>query len=100
MSKKLTITYTRPSIETLWYFQTNPPQNTALDEWLEDNNDKVTFRFAFSEDMFTQVFEWTFTDEAFGEEFVAFVTADNLVNAMNTYNSSVGITSTRTVTDV
>jgi hypothetical protein len=100
MSKKLTMTYTRPSIETLWYFQTNPPQNTAMNNWLESNNDKVTFRFAFSEDMFTQVFEWTFTDEAFGEEFLAFVTADNLVSAMNTYNSSVGITSTRTVTDV
>ena len=97
MAKKLTMTYTRPSIETLWYFQTNPPQNTAIDNWLENNNDKVTFRAAISEDMFAQVFEWTFTDEAFGEEFVAFVNADNLVN---TYNSSVGITSTRTVTDV
>ena len=100
MAKKLTMTYTRPSIETLWYFQTNPPQNTAIDNWLENNNDKVTFRAAISEDMFAQVLEWTFTDEAFGEEFVAFVNADNLVSAMNTYNSSVGITSTRTVTDV
>ena len=100
MAKRLTVTNTRDSYQTLWYFQTNPPQNTAMNNWLENNNDKVTFRFAISEDMFDQVFEWTFTDEAFGEEFVAFVTADNLVSAMNTYNSSVGITSTRIVTNV
>ena len=94
------MTYTRPSIETLWYFQTNPPQNTAMDNWLESNNDKVTFDFDIQNDALVQVLEFTFTDDVVAQEFSAFVASGNLSGAMEEYNTSVGITSTQTITDV
>ena len=100
MSKKLTMTYTRPSIETLWYFQTNPPQNTAMNNWLENNNDKVTFYFDISSDLYTQVLEYTFTDDATAEEFSALLQDSNITSTLGSYNASVGITSTYTITDV
>ena len=100
MAKKLTITNTRASHQTLWYFQTNPPQNSVLAEWLETNGDKVTFRFGFLNDSYTQVLEYTFADDAIAEDFSTFVTSGNLGGAMEEYHNSVGITSTITITDV
>jgi hypothetical protein len=100
MAKKLTITNTRPSHQTLWYFQTNPPQNSLLDEWLENNRDTVTFHFDILNDMYVQVLEYTFTDDAVAEEFEAFVASGNLGGAMDEYHNSVGIISTTTITDV
>jgi hypothetical protein len=100
MAKKLTITNTRPSYQTLWYFQTNPPQNSVLDEWLETNKDKVTFHFDILNDMYVQVLEYTFTDDAVAEEFASFAASGNLGSAMDDYHASVGITSTRVITDV
>ena len=100
MAKRLTITNTRDSYQTLWYFQTNPPKNTALDEWLETNSDKVTFRFDILNDMYTQVLEYTFADDATAEEFSAFLSSVDMPSDLDQYNASVGITSTTTVTDV
>jgi hypothetical protein len=100
MAKRLTITNTRPSYQTLWYFQTNPPQNTVLDEWLEDNNDKVTFHFDISSDMYTQVLEYTFTDDAVAEGFATLLETGNITSTLNSYNASVGIISTYTITDL
>ena len=100
MAKRLTITNTRPSHDTLWYFQTNPPQNNALREWLQDNSDKVTFHFDFQNDTYVQVLEYTFADEATANEFIAFADTGNLGSAMEDYHASVGITSTQTITDV
>ena len=100
MAKRLTITNTRPSNQTLWYFQTNPPQNVALDEWLENNAGKVTFHFDIQNDTYVQVLHYTFTDDAVAEEFSAFVASGNLGGAMEEYHNSVGITSTTTITDV
>jgi hypothetical protein len=99
MAKRLTITNTRPSTETLWYFQTNPPQNTVLDEWLENNNDKVIFQFDILNE-YVQVLQYMFTDDVVAEEFSAFVTSSNLGGAMEEYHASVGITSTHIITDV
>lgn len=99
MTKILTITNTRPNSETLWYFQTNPPQNIALDEWLETNKDKVTFHFDISSDTNTQVLQYTFADEASAEEFATFATSGNLGSALDDYQTSAGITSTTTITD-
>ena len=98
MAKRLTITNTRDSYQTLWYFQTNPPQNTVLDDWLETNGDKVTFRFDILNDMYTQVLEYTFADDATAEEFVTLVASPG--SAMEEYHASVGIASTHAVTDV
>lgn len=99
MTKILTITNTRPNSETLWFFQTNPPQNIEMDEWLETNKDKVTFQYDFSIDRNTQVLQYTFADEAVAEEFVTFATSGNHDSALNDYQTSVGITSTTTITD-
>jgi hypothetical protein len=100
MAKKLTITNTRDSYQTLWYFQTNPPQNTVLEEWLENNNDKVTFHFDILNDMYTQILEYTFSDDAVAEEFAALLETSNITSTLNSYNASVGITSISTITDV
>ena len=100
MAKKLTITNTRDSYQTLWYFQTNPPKNTALDEWLETNSDKVTFRFDILNDMYTQILEYTFVDDATAEDFATFVSSVDMTNDIDQYHASVGITTTRTITDV
>lgn len=98
MAKRLTITNTRDSYQTLWYFQTNPPRNTAFDEWLEVNSDKVTFRFDILNDMYTQVLEYTFADDATAEQFATFAASPG--SAMEDYHASVGITTTRTITDI
>jgi hypothetical protein len=100
MAKKLTITNTRPSYETLWYFETNSSQRTALNNWLVMNNDKVTFDYDFQNDALVQVLEYTFTDDAIAEEFLAFVASGNLGGASKEYNTSVGITSTQTITEL
>jgi hypothetical protein len=100
MAKRLTITNTRDSYQTLWYFQTNPPQNTVLDDWLETNGDKVTFRFDILNDSYTQVLEYTFADDATAEEFSTLLETSNLTDSVNSYNASAGITSTRVITDV
>ena len=100
MAKRLTITNTKPTPETLWYFQTNPPQNVVLDEWLETNKDKVTFQFDMLMGGETQVLQYTFADEATAEEFATFAASGNLGEAMDDYHASVGIISTTAVTDV
>ena len=100
MAKKLTIRTTRPSYETLWYFEANSSQNSTVREWLENNIDKVTFDFDIQNDALVQVLEYTFTDDAIAQEFLAFVTSGNLSDAIEEYNTSVGITSTQTITDV
>jgi len=98
MAKKLTITNTRPSYQTLWYFQTNPPQNTVLDEWLQTNSDKVTFHFDISNGGNTQTLEYTFADDAAAEEFSNLFSSN--IQLVEDYHASVGITSTQTITDV
>ena len=100
MAKRLTITNTKPTPETLWYFQTNPPQNNVLDEWLETNRGKVTFQFDILMEGETQVLQYTFADEETAEEFSTFAASGNLGSAMDDYHASIGITSTRTITDV
>lgn len=98
MAKRITITNTRDSYQTLWYFQTNPPRNTTFDEWLEVNSDKVTFRFDILNDMYTQVLEYTFADDATAEQFATFAASPG--SAMEDYHASVGITTTQTITDI
>ena len=100
MAKRLTITNTRPNSETLWYIQTNPPQNLAVEEWLLTNSDKVSFQFDRVIGGTTQVLQYTFADEATAQEFLSFVASESISNAMDDYHASVGITSTRDFTDV
>lgn len=100
MAKKLTITNTRDSYQTLWYYQTNPPQNAVLEEWLENNSDKVTFHFDILNNMYTQILEYTFSDDAVAEEFAALLETSNVISTLNSYNASAGITSISTITDV
>jgi hypothetical protein len=103
MAKRLTITNIRESQEIPWFYQTNPPQNVELEEWLQTNRDKVTFDveiFSSSSDGDTQVLEYTFADDTIADEFVAFAESNNLGSLMNNYHASVGITSTRTITDL
>ena len=100
MAKRLTVTNTRDSYQTLWYFQTNPPKNTALDEWLENNSDKVTFHYDILNDAYTQVLQYTFADDVIAEEFATFAASGDLGGAMDDYHASVGITSTRVITDL
>jgi hypothetical protein len=98
MAKKLTITNTRPSYQTLWYFETNPPQNNTLREWVQNNSDKVTFQFDISNGGNTQILEYTFADDAVAEEFSNLFSSN--IPLVDEYHASVGITSTTTITDV
>jgi hypothetical protein len=100
MAKRLTVTNTKPSTQTLWYFETNPPQNTVMDEWLQENSDKVSFQFDILNDGNTQVLQYTFADDAVAEEFAVFAASSNLGAAMDNYHASAGIISTRAITDV
>ena len=98
MAKRLTLTNTKPSNQTLWYFEANPTQNSALREWVQNNSDKVTFDFDISNDGNTQTLEYTFADEAVAEEFYNLFSSN--ITAASNYNDSVGITSSHTITDV
>jgi len=103
MAKRLTITNIRESQEIPWFYQTNPPQNVELEEWLQTNRDKVTFDVEILNNANypnTQVLEYTFADDAAAEEFSAFAVSSTLGSAIQNYHASVGITSTRTITDL
>ena len=103
MAKRLTITNIRESRDIPWFYQTNPPQNVELEEWLQNNRDKVTFDVEILNNANypnTQVLEYTFTDDAAADEFLAFASSSTLGDAIKNYHDSVGITSTRTITDV
>lgn len=100
MAKRLTITNTRDDLNTPWYFQTNPPQNNTLNNWLQNNADTVTFNFNFTNSDHTQILTYTFADDTIAEEFSAFAASGNLASVMDNYHASVGITSTRTITDL
>lgn len=100
MAKRLTITNTRPNPETPWFVAANSAQHVVVEEWLLVNSDKVTFQFDRVVGGTTQVLQYTFADEAIAQEFLSFVESESISNAMNDYHVSVGITSTREVTDV
>jgi len=100
MAKRLTITNTRDDLNTPWYFQTNPPQNNTLNNWLQNNADTVTFNFNFTNSDHTQILTYTFADDVVAQEFATLLESGDITSTLNSYNASVGITSTYTITDL
>jgi hypothetical protein len=72
MVKRLTITYTRDDLNTLWYWQVpSRLEENTMNQYIQENQDKIEQSGYFAAQGYKNIITLTFADEQTYQEWVA-----------------------------